>query len=231
MPNPLEIRIKNLKKHTLLISLTGWFLVILIGLEIEAFLLNASAQIKLIIFALIAVCSIILIYLGSVKPPPITTHQIPILCTKKDSLITSLNAGQILDDAYIVFQNINTFKLRMLIQFIPQFDKDILAIQRKKANRKINMQCHVKSNQPFHDALKMLRINLVVCEDLSDPVLRWVEHDTANLLSRNESIIQAAVILKQGVLLFPDCPHGLTYIEIKKYELAAKLLCSLLGAC
>ena len=48
-------------------------------------------------------------------------------------------------------------------------------------------------------------------------------------LSRNESIVNAAAFLNQEVLLFPDCPSGLTYNEIVKYELVARALCSMFG--
>lgn len=228
MPNELKKQIKNLKIRAVLITSLGIFLAILVGLEIEAFILYANAQIKVVIGVLILICLIIMIYLISAKQSQIPSHQIHISYANKESLITSFNASQIMDDAYIVFQKKDDLRLRLLLQFIPQFDKDILAKQRKKANRMINTQYNIQENLPLYDALKMLRINLVICEEMSNSVLLWVERDTAKLMGRNESIINAAVVLKQGLLLIPKCPHGATYLDIRKYELAAKTLCSTL---
>lgn len=226
MPNELRIRIKKRKIRAALITTLGLFLAILIGLEIEAFIRYANIQIKVVIGVLVLICLMILIYLVSAKQSLVTLHQIQISYANKESLITSFNANQIMDDAYIVFQKKDNLRLRLLLQFIPRFDKEVLAKQRKNANKMINKQYNIKGNLPLYDALKMLRINLVICEEMSDSVLHWVERDTAKLMGRNESIINAAVVIKQGMLLFPDCPHGATYIEIRKYELAAKTLCS-----
>ena len=226
MPNELKKQIKNRKTRSALITTLGLFLAILIGLEIEAFVQSANIQIKVVLGVLALICLMIWICLFSAKQSSVTLHQIQISYVNKESLIAAFNANQIMDDTYIVFRKKDDLRLRMLLQFIPRFDKEVLAKQRKNANKIINKQYNIKGNLPLYDALKMLRINLVICEEMSDSVLHWVERDTAKLMGRNESIINAAVVIKQRMLLLPDCPHGATYIEIRKYELAVKILCS-----
>lgn len=229
MPNQMKLRIKSLKQYSCLLGCFSWVLVIFVGLEIQAFLFSANTSVKLVILLLIILSLVVVLFLEvwKKKQGPGEIYKIKISCTDRESLITSSNSIPICENANVIMLSKDKYKIRILLQFISIFDANILGKQRKVANRMINKQYRISSDLPMHDALKMLRINLVVCDEVSDSTYRWVERDTAHLLSRNESIVNAAIILNQGILLFPDCLPGPTYIEIKKYELAATILCSL----
>lgn len=231
MPDRLKVRIRNLKIYSLLSSLLWWFLVVFFGLEIEAFLSSAGLLTKSVLFILILICFILIRVVGSAKKKlaPKEVYQIEIPPTNKEYFISSNNAVPVCEDTYVILRNEGKYKVRILIQFAPKFDSNFLTKQRKTANRIINKRYNIQSNLPLHDALKMLRINVVVCDEISDNARKWVERNTELLLSRSESIVNAAAFANQGTILFPDCPSGLTYNEILKYELAARTLCSLFG--
>ena len=230
MPEQLRLQINKLKRYACFTAILLCALFILIGLEIEAFRLSASASVKTVFFIMITICAILLICMQLIKKrqKPQIAHQISVRCTNKDALIALLHATQVSDETYLVMLDKENCRLRILVQYISKFDRERLAKQRNAANKKINAQYRVKTDLPFHDALKRMRINLVVCETMSEPLLNWVQRDAANLLSRTESVLNAAIILEQGILLFPHCQYGPTYIEIKKYALAAESLCTLL---
>ena len=150
-------------------------------------------------------------------------------CLYRRWYLSFLFLAKVCDGAYVSFRKYGKTSLRILIQWVPDCGQEEILTQRKKANRRINQAYPVKAEAPLFDALRMARVNLIVCEDLSDELIRRVERDTEKMLGRNESIINAAIALKDKTMVFPDCLHGPSYIEIQKYEAAAKTLCNSLA--
>lgn len=231
MPDRLKLRISNLKNLSLISSVLWWLLVIFLGLEIEAFLSFASLFAKSVLLVLILICLSLIFCIESFKKKlgPKEVHQIKISSINKEYFISSNNAVPVYEDTYVILRNEGKYKMRILIQFVSRFDSNLLTSHRKIANHNINKKYNMQNNLPLHDALKMLRINLVICDEMSDDARKWVGRNTELLLSRNESIVNAAAFLNQETFIFPDCLSGLTYNEIIKYELAANTLCSLFG--
>ena len=144
--------------------------------------------------------------------------------------MSAFSATEVCDGAYISFQKHGKLTFRILIQYFPYYDKEKISKQRKKANQQINQAYHIKAEAPLFETLQTARINLIVCEEISDELIKWVECNTEKLLSRNESIINAAVVTKENIMLFPDCLHGPSYVEVNKYEAASRILCNSLSS-
>lgn len=230
MPYQLAHRIHELKKYAGFDLTIVCFLMILIGLEIEACLYRRW-YLSFLFLSMICVCLLTLFVLSCLKKKQNfrQVYRIPVDFDNMDSIVCAFSAAKVCDGAYVSFRKYGKTTLRILIQWVPDCEQEQISAQRKKANRLINQAYPVKAEAPLFDALRMARVNLIVCDDLSDELIRRVERDTEKMLGRNESIINAAIALKDKTIVFPDCLHGPSYIEIQKYEAAAKTLCNSLA--
>ena len=105
-----------------------------------------------------------------------------------------------------------------MIQEAESFDKSLLSKQRKKANQILNKQLNTRSEVPLYSALKMIRINLVIS------LHEYLTGSTSNLLSRNEIVIPAAVVLGERKMLYPKCMADVTPNELSRYIAVATYL-------
>lgn len=156
-------------------------------------------------------------------------YKINIRYTSLDDIINALSAEDVCNEGYVSFHAINKFSCRVLVQYIAQFSKNIVSKQRKKLNQSINLKYNVNSNMSIFEALSKFRINIIVCENANEELYKYINSNVSHLLSRNESILQVAIILDESVLLFPNCPSGLSVNQISRYKAAANLLCDLLA--
>ena len=163
---------------------------IFLGLEIEAFFSSASPPVKSVLAIMILLCIFLIFCAESVKKKPESkeVYQIRIEPTDKEYFASSNDAAPVCEDAYVILRNEGKYKVRILMQFAPEFDSNSLTKQRKTANRIINKKYNIQSNLPLHDALKMLRINLVVCDEMSEDACKWVGSNTELLLSEYSAL-------------------------------------------
>lgn len=231
MPYQLAHRIHELKKYAGLDLIIACLLIILIGLEIEA-CMYGRWYLSFVFLSMICVCLLTLLVLSYLKKKQNLrqVYRIPVDCENLDSVVCVFSAAKVCDGAYVSFRKYGKHTLRILIQCVPGCGQKQISTQRKKANRLINQTYHVKAEAPLFDALRMVRVNLIVCDALSEELIRRVERDTEKKLSRNESIINAAIAVKDKTMVFSDCLHGPSYIEIQKYEAAARTLCNSLSS-
>lgn len=141
-----------------------------------------------------------------------------------NSVVRQLSAVAVDTNAFFTFSRVGRFDGRVLIQHTPSFDQAKLSTQRKRVNGVINKKYGLRSNLPMYKSLKKLRINLVICNEASPLLVQWVCKNTELLLSRNESIINGAVVVEQRQLILPGCIYELSLIEVNKYEQALRYL-------
>ena len=139
--------------------------------------------------------------------------------------INSVFGGtEIAPNSYVSFVTIRGFTARLLIQYCEFFDKQKLSYQRSNANKAINKKYRIKPSDSIFDVKAKFRINMVVCNHSNSELLTWLLHDTNQLLSRNESIIQMAVVLDERVLLVPDLSGIPILNELNRYHAAIQLV-------
>lgn len=154
-----------------------------------------------------------------------TPYRIPISVPDKNAAFQMLYATPIDQNAYLFLGSRGSIKVRLLALYQPSFSASSFSKQRKQINANINQQYHIPQQEPYFDAVSRLRINLVVCDNSNDELEKWVSKNPVHLLSRNESIVSAAILIKEQTLLLPAfLSENLYWKEIKKYEAAATLL-------
>lgn len=231
MPSRL-VKTIRINKLAASIELVCTMIILLsLGLVVETLLGGGSIQ---VIIVLCSVCAIggITIAVLSKKIKSLQkhaeTHVIQLNNMSLHSITHAFAASEISNDAYIAFQTIAGISCRILIQYITQFNSSSLAQQRKKANRYVNAKYQVKSTVSMFDALSRLRINVVVCETSSPALHKYISQNATNLLYRNESVVQVAIILDEQVMLFPDCISTLSLTQVRRYQIAAHCVCNAL---
>ena len=227
MPELFELRIRQMR-----ICAVTELVCILMGLPVIGLLaLALTAEVSLGAAAALAVAALICVvcfaccrvFIG--KRRVHGTHcEIPVGIGTYEELTAAMSGTAMRENAYIAFMEQNGMKIRVLMQYAPVFNQQAFSKQRKSVNAEANKQFRISSSVSIYEAFKRLRINLVVCGEADDALLAWVNRDAYPLLHRNEAVVNAAVALGTGKLLFPVCVDHLTLLELKRYEAAARLL-------
>ena len=198
-----------------------------VGLSLEL-LINRRFDLAVLAFALLfSLCVVIMVFIArhthllSADTEP---YCVPLFLESKDAIISALGAKEIENTVYASVIAIKGYSTRIMIQEAEPFDKSLMSKQRKKANQILNKQLNAHSEVPLYSALKMIRINLVICEKNSPSLHEYLSRSTSNLLSRNEIVIPAAVILSEQKMLYPKCTADVTPNQLSRYTAVATYL-------
>ena len=109
----------------------------------------------------------------------------------------------------------------------PEFSASACKVQRDRANRAANHAHPEKQEGPQWEIASRARVNLVVCDAMNDALSRYIGTHAQHLLSRNESIINMAVV---GDRLLMPSVRGADVDDpsLKRYARSAGLIWSLL---
>lgn len=152
-------------------------------------------------------------------------YRIPIAVETVDDIVKLLGAGEVAPNAFFSLFTCKNIKVRLLMLYCPVFSEEMVKKQRRTANKKINSLFSSPANEPYFEAVARHRINLVVCDNCNDELLAWVTRNPEHLMHRNESIMAAAVILQEKMLILPAFVSGdLDFKQLKKYEIACNTL-------
>ena len=151
-------------------------------------------------------------------------YEIPVGIGTYEKLTAIMSGVVMRKNAHIAFMDQNRMIIRVLMQYAPVFRQQEFLKQRKSVNAEANRQFCIPSSVSIYEVFKQMRINLVVCEEANDALLAWVSRNAHPLLHRNEAVVNAAVVLKTGKLIFPVCVDHLSLLELERYEAAARLL-------
>lgn len=141
-----------------------------------------------------------------------------------ESIRLALHTEEILPNCCAAFFTDNGCRIRVLLQWVEEFDKDALNKVRKMANAAINKKYCVPQEVSLYEGAKMVRVNVVICSRMSPELSGWVAADTEQMLSRVEGIVRAGIALDRQMLLLPRCGSDLDYGQARKYEAAVQML-------
>ena len=133
------------------------------------------------------------------------------------SILTALCANEIKEDVFVSLTNINGYSTRILVQEIKFFDNVALSKERKKTNQFLNRFFNTQQMVPLYSALKMIRINIIVCHRANEALYRYLSKSTENLFFRNEIIIPVVVVLEQRSALFPKISPNVNLNQLSRY--------------
>lgn len=204
-------------------------LIISFGFLIQSIFDSSIRSSVILVFGIIALlCGLVLLSLhcylkknsGTFSP-----YRIPILPHNLDAATAMLYTQKVGDDAYGFVGNCGKIKVRLLALYQSRFAEDQLALRRKKANAVLNKTHCIPREESLFEAISRLRINVVICQEETEELNKWVSKRTSQMLLRNESIVSAAILLNSQELLFPAFLSGDVELkEINKYEAAARIL-------
>lgn len=201
-------------------------IIISVGLSIELLICGLiSLSLPLILFSVLCVTIMVLIdrkiYFMSIDSEP---YRISLHSGATDFIISKLNAHEIYSGVFVADTSICGYATHIMIQSILLFDSSELSKQRKKAHQVMKKRCKMKVDVPLYDALKMIRVNLVICERDSPSLYAYLQKNAVNLLHRNETVIPVVVVLSEQIMLYPNCMANLTLNQISRYVAVANYL-------
>ena len=119
------------------------------------------------------------------------------------------------------------FSWRVALLYQPEFSASACKAQRDRANRSANRTHPEKQEGPQWEIATRARINLVVCDAVNDALSRYIGAHAQRLLSRNESIINMAVV-GDRLLLPPVRGADVDFPSLNRCSRSAGLIWSLL---
>lgn len=114
----------------------------------------------------------------------------------------------------------------MALLYQPEFSAPACKAQRDRANRAANRAHPSKQEGLQWEIASRARINLVVCDAVNDALSRYIGAHAQRLLSRNECIINMAVVGDR--LLPPVRGADVDFPSLNRYSCSADLIWSLL---
>ena len=119
------------------------------------------------------------------------------------------------------------FSWRVALLYQPEFSASACKAQRDRANRAANRAHPEKQEGPQWEIASRARVNLVVCDAMNDALSRYIGTHAQHLLSRNESIINMAVV-GNSLLLPPVRGADVDFPSLNRCSRSAGLIWSLL---
>ena len=119
------------------------------------------------------------------------------------------------------------FSWRVALLHQPEFSASACKAQRDRANRAANRAHPSKQEGPQWEIASRARINLVVCNAVNDALSRYIGTHAQHLLSRNESIINMAVV-GNSLLIPPVRGADVDFPSLNRCSRSADLIWSLL---
>ena len=121
----------------------------------------------------------------------------------------------------------DVFSWRVALLYQPEFSASACKAQRDRANRAANRAHPSKQEGPQWEIASRARINLVVCNAVNDALSRYIGTHAQHLLSRNESIINMAVV-GNSLLIPPVRGADVDFPSLNRCSRSADLIWSLL---
>lgn len=231
MPPRFYARTRTMKRCAVSDLICTVILIMALGLAVELLVLHGSSLAISIAMATALTCMVLLVRNArriKALSKPLTPYCVPLDDVTFSAIVSGFDAAEVESGGYAAFSKLGKYSVRLLIQHTHRFDHGELCQQRKKLNRKNNAHYKTKTEMPIFEALSMLRINLVVCDEAPDDVWEYLEKNIELLLSRNELIVPAVIALDRQQLFFPNCMASLTINQLARYVAAARYLCSAL---
>lgn len=153
-----------------------------------------------------------------VKPWTVFLHN-PITPLERQNMV-EVHSG-----VYVALTKYGSMRLRVLMQFEDAFDATTIK-RRGAANKNANKILGTSNHTTIAESTKLLRINIVICEEENKELIRWVQN-TAQILWRVESIVNIAIVKKENKLLVPNITGQYDISVVNKYKVAVEYVSQL----
>lgn len=130
------------------------------------------------------------------------------------------NAMEVYPGVYVALTKYGSMRMRVLTQFEDVFDATTNK-RRGAANKNANKILGASNHTTIAESTKLLRINIVICEEENKDLIRWVQN-TAQTLWRVESIVNFAIVKKENKLLVPNISGQYDISMVNKYKVAVE---------
>lgn len=121
----------------------------------------------------------------------------------------------------------NGLRVRLLIIYIPEFTKEAFDCTKKRINRKINNDFRAKHTVSKNEAVKRVRVNLILTDAVNAELDAFLYRNAADTMRRVEGILNVAVDLTQSKIFIPAMFGDCIFSDIRKYERCVKSICKL----
>lgn len=196
-------------------------LIITVGILLQS--KNKITAIYTFVFTVICALAIWRFHIITVKkinpPAPVS---FPIGVNTVADLAEQLDAEEIMPDTYFRSASQGNYKTRVLVLYQPAFSGTALKKQRKSAHKKEADPSPVWGT--MEEMAHSCRLDICVCDTWSKELEDWVCYRPNIMLSRNESLVRAAVTLQPATLWLAPKIGGAMLNDLKRYILCVNLL-------
>ncbi len=130
------------------------------------------------------------------------------------------------DSAFFCFLN-RIFHNRFLVVNMPRFDKSDFDAKKKRINKAVNKDFEVTQWTTTDEARKEMRTNIIVTNEMNEPLYAFLSNNACTLLRRAEGIIHFAIAGDR--LIIPPLFGEADMREVGRYKKSIKILTKLLN--
>lgn len=140
-------------------------------------------------------------------------------CRDTKALLDKLGCEPVTESCSIVFHSQGKYRVRLLTTIMEHFDTKEASALRQSANRKINAKYAIQSEGSFFEIARCVRVNLALVSSDTKELINWIRR-TEQTLSRNEIVVNLALVTDSGTFLVPRIKSGHSINEVSRYEAA-----------
>lgn len=225
MPNDYYIRINAMRKYAVA------FIAEAITLPVAVYVLIMSIAHQKLYTSFAAGLLILVQMLYIIKAKKEIKNKSENICSyaiersgiSANSIVESLSAVPIAQDAFIAFCDYNKLSFRVLIINSDEYDKGQTDLKKKRANKIINKKFGTGRRQSAYK-LNSVRINVQMFYGCSQNLDCLLQQNAALLLRRIEPIVNVFVDLKNELIIIPAVCEELYLKEVKAYKTATEFV-------
>lgn len=225
MPNDYYIRINAMRKYSIA------FIAEAITLPVAAYVLILSIAHQKLYTSFATGLLILVQMLCIVKAKKEIKNKSENICPyviersgiSANSIVESLSAVPITQDAFVSFCDYNKLSFRVLIIISDEYDKGQTDLKKKSANKIINKKFGTDRRQSAYK-LNSIRINVQMFYGCSQNLDCLLQQNATQLLRRIEPIVNVFVDLKNELIIFPAVCEELYLKEVKAYKAATEFV-------
>lgn len=227
MPREFYARARTIKTFTLINLFCLLSSIVSVCLSFELLLTRGLDLLILPFILIVLLCVILMVWVEQrtrFLSKDLDPYYAPLFFETKEYIVSVLGAININDEIYASTDSINGYSARILVQDATHCNYTELSKQRKKANQVLNKRYGTQQEVPLYSALKMIRVNLLICNEDSESLHQYLSNNIGKLLSRNEVVIPVAAVINEQKILYPKCPANLTLNQLSRYVAVADYL-------
>ncbi len=114
------------------------------------------------------------------------------------------------------------FKLRVILYRTADFDKKVFSNAKSRINKKVNKELRISHWLNFTEAAKMMRLNIIFSNTLSNALYEFISQNANHNLTRAEGVIN--IVIVGNKILIPPIFGECDFSEIGRYKGVIKFI-------